>query len=442
MMGWQPRLRPWAFAALGLIVIAAGLLGWWNAGREERAVPQGGAVTGEGAGAPPVPGEDGGPHRAEAGTGHRESPGAGGPVVHPRPVTVGTEAATGAMMVRGERLVFVAASGAATEVFRLPEGHAWASNVAPSPSAGAVAFVTRAEAGTGYLWVLHSDLAFSPHPLPPAIREPRAVTWAGEEAVLVGDPPHLFRVDAARWQRLPGDALAWPGTPSPGGRWAVYGAGPDGAGGAARRLYVYDLHRGEARAVETDGAAAYLGPWLDEGRLLVGLGEVPVAGGPAARTLAVLDVERQALAGVLPAAGDDGGWMLLGVSPDRRWAVAAPAARSGAARGPRRLVDLHGLASRPLPVAGAVLDAAWSAEDGRLYYLRPAGGAAVEVAALPVPGGAARVLGTIDPSPARITRLLGAAAGRLWLEIRDGEGVPALALWDVATGRLTTVPGE
>lgn len=440
MMGWQLRWRPWVFAALGLVVIVAGLLGWWNAGREERAVPPGGAVTGEGGGAPPVPGEGGGPPRAEAGTGHRESPGAGG-TVHPRPVTVGTEATTGVMMVHGERLLFVGASGAATEVFRLPEGHAWASNVAPSPSAGAVAFVSRAEAGTGYLWVLHSDLEFSPHPLPPAIRRPRAVTWAGEEAVLVGDPPHLFHVGADRWQRLPGDALAWPGMPSPGGRWAVYGAAPDGAG-ATRRVYVYDLQRGKAQVVEMDGAPAYLGPWLDEGRLLVGLGEVPVPGGPAARTLAVLEVERRALAGVLPAEGDGGGWLLLGGSPDRRWAVAAPVARSGGARGAWRLVDLQGLASRPLPVTGAVLDAAWSAEDNRLYYLRAAGGAAVEVEALAVPGGAARVMGTIDLSPARITRLLAVAAGRLWLEIRGGDGLPALALWDVATGRLTTVPGE
>ncbi|HEY8394983.1 MAG TPA: hypothetical protein VIK92_09320 [Thermaerobacter sp.] len=431
----QPRLRPWVALALGLVVFAAGLLGWWNASRARDATQER-PGRGEAASGPAGPGGNG-PRRVEAGA-----------AVHPRPVILGTEAAAGIMMVRGDRLLYVAGDGAVTEVFRLPEGHVWAGAVAPSPSAGAVAFVTRAEAGTGYLWVLRSDLEFSPYPLPDAIKVPRSVAWAGDEAVLVGDPPHLFLTGPERWRRLPGDALVRPGPPSPGGGRVVYGAREGRAGAGPYRLYAYDLQRGSARAIATGDAVPHPGPWVDEDRLLVGLGDPPAATAVAAvRELALLDTDRQVLRKLVRAPRGGGGWLVLGISPDRKWAVVAPAPSSGRPGGAWRLIDLQRLTSRQLPVADTVLDASWSAEDNRLYYLRPAGprpegNQAVEVVALTVPAAGARVVGSIDPSPARITRLLGTEAGRLWLELQTGAGAPELALWDAATGRLIPVSGK
>lgn len=463
------RFRPWLVAALGLAMVAAGLYGWWSAGRVRDAATPGGPVVQGPGGEESPPAGGGGTEPGDPRPASPEEPGRGGPEggtqagsplwpvmepfspgpgtdVYPRPVMVGSELASGAMVVDGDRLLFVSAGGERSEVFRLPEGHAWASPLAPSPTVDAVAFITRAEAGTHYLWVLRSDLEYSPHALPEAIVTPGALAWAGDAGILAGDPPHFFDIRGERWSKLPGDVLVRPGPSSPDGHWVVYTAREGRAGSERYRLYVRDLRRGSTRAVDVDAGVPYPGPWLDEGRALVGLGDPPRAGAPPVHSLAVLDVARGSLEALTAPSEGKAGLLPVGVSPDRGWAVVAPAAPAGTGDpspgGAWRLIDLEQGTVRELGVRDAVVDAAWSVEDNRLYYLRPAGGAAVEVLALSLPAGEVATIGRLDPSPARIGRLLGVEAGKLWLELQVTGEVPALALWDADTGRLTPVTGQ
>ena len=451
-------------AILGAILAGAGY-GWWRANlagspvgspatppHDSTAAPAGDRLPGgsgpgarDGAAGPGEQGDD--RTGSELGAGSPLWPAlqpiqlAAGGDVHPRPVLMPAEGRAGALVVQGDRLMFARPDGQASEVFRLPGGHRWASALAPSPRHDAVAFATRAEAGTLYLWVVQSDLDSTPYALPGEIRLPTAVAWADLRSLIVGDPPYRLDVEQGRWSRLPGTALLWAGSPSPGGLRAAYTARVAQGGTQRYRLYLFDAASGEATpaGLEGEGQVAYPGPWLDDDRLLVGLGPPPSGEVPVIRRLGVLHGPGGRFDPIeLPTAS--GSWQAAGISPDGKWLVVAfrPDSAADGETHPGgtawQLVDLATAEVRALPVQDRMADATWSAEDGRLYYLRPAGGRAMELAALSVPGGTVSVIGRVDPGPATITRLLGVNGDKAWLELQEPGSAPVLAVWDPAGG--------
>lgn len=407
--------RPWITLAILLALVAGAGWAWWRSGAgTDPAAPSAGPTAGLPPGSDATDGARGQEPDEGVGTpgvdarGTAAADGAGNPLwpavqpvdlsdgsaVQPRPVAMEAEGETGVLAVRGQRLRFVDPDGMATEIFRLPPGHRWASPVVPAPDGSAVAFLTRAEAGTPYLWVVRSDLTSTPYAVPEDVRRPATIAWAGPETLAVGDPPYLWQLESRRWSRLPGERLAWAGPPSPDGRSWAYGAlGAEPGGGA--HLYLVDLPRGEARPVDLAsgrGAVALPGPWLDEGRFLAAL----VAGGPEAvgRTgEAPGPVQRVVTVEVPtgraePVFADPGvPWRVLGASPDGRWLVLVPGAgpgqpradggaRSGgpAGRGSWRLVDVTTREAIDLPAGLVQAGVAWDGGGRRLFYLVAAGG--------------------------------------------------------------------
>lgn len=443
--------NPWITLAILAALLAGAGYGWW------RSEGGGLAPSGPGSTTPgdlsPGPAAGAGPEDEPAapdpgGTGGQGGPAPANPLwpfiqpvdltagegVVPRPVAMEAEGTAGILAVAGDRLWFAGTAGEPAAIFQLPPGHRWASPLAPSPDGGAVAFLTRAEAGTPYLWVVHSDLASTPYTVPDGLDRPGAIAWAGAGAVVVGDPPYQLDIESGRWSRLPGAGLVWTGPPSPGGRWWVYGAAAE-EGGAGPGLYLVDHRRGGARPLDVGGDAdlvAMPGPWLAEDRFLVALGRAGTrgsegagsSGGTGGDAVAAAPAVQQLMAvgaGTgrshrLFDAGSGEAWIVLGASPGGRWVVLVPVSAgagagvgSGSAAptggpgggsgdggaagvgtsGPWRLLDTTTGAVQDLPAGLAEAGVAWAGGGTWLFYLVPeeaAGAGALRLAAKPLPG--------------------------------------------------------
>ncbi|WP_460039381.1 hypothetical protein [Thermaerobacter litoralis] len=338
------------------------------------------------------------------------------------------EGTTGILFASDNRLWFAGGSGDPATIFELPAGHRWVSPVVPSPDGSAVAFLTRAEAGTPYLWVVRSDLTSAPYTVPEGLGQPRRVAWAGEGAVVVGDPPYQLDVDSGRWVRLPGGELVLAGPPSPDGHWWVYGAAAE-EGGAGPTLYLVDHRQGGARPLDVapDGdLVAMPGPWLAPDRFLVALGratmpnkaawsgkgdgETPAAAAASLQALLAVEAGSGAAHRLFEARPDES-LTVVGASPGGRWVVLAPSATpqrepgvgqgNGASTGSTpagganaggpasgggavwRLLDTTTGSVRDLRAGLAAAGVAWDGGGEWLAYLVPEGttGGAVRMAA-------------------------------------------------------------
>ncbi|ADU50701.1 hypothetical protein Tmar_0580 [Thermaerobacter marianensis DSM 12885] len=512
----MPRRRspasPWITLAMLAALLTGAGYGWWRSGGGPDAAGPGSTPAGDAAPAPGVdagqgtglPGQPGipagggatGPAGEEAALANPLWPLiqpvdlAGGAEVRPRPVAMAAEGYGGVLGITGDRLWFAGPGEGPAEIFRLPPGHRWASPVVPAPDGSAVALLTRAEAGTPYLWVVQSDLTSTPHAVPDDLRRPATVAWAGPGAVVAGDPPYLLDVASGRWSRLPGGALTWSGPPSPGGRYWIYGAATE-EGGTGATLYVVDRRRGGVRPLDLGGdpdLAVLPGPWVDEGRFLAALSAgAGSSGGTGAGAAAPV---RQVVAvdagtGRWEAVFDGGGadWNILGASPNGRWVVLAPGADGGAA-GSWRLLDTTRGTLHEVAPGWAEPGVAWDARIEWLFYLAPGGSGAVRLEGRRLPAGdggdggagAAALSGLkgagngstdgtgggagngatsegntgqmvspdswppVRPAPAGIRRLLAVdlAAAVAWVELNPGgpSAAPVVARWNLAEGRL------
>ncbi|EKP94248.1 hypothetical protein [Thermaerobacter subterraneus] len=455
MPGRRSRTNPWITVAILVALLAGAGYGWWRT-EGDGAGPSGPGPAVPGGGNP-APGA--GPDPADEPAVPDPAPAPGGegaaaanplwPFIQPvdltagagllpRPVAMESEGTAGILAVDGDALWFAGAAGDPVRVFQLPPGHRWASPVVPSPAGDAVAFLTRAEAGTPYLWVVHSDLTSTPHPVPRGLDRPGSLAWAGPGTVVAGDPPFQLEIEPGRWSRLPGAGLIWAGPPSPTGRWWVYGAAAE-EGGAGPDLYLVD-HQGGARPLELAGGEqpALPGPWLAEDRFLAALGE-PVqpgepgeragpagagpgpgggagAGSPAGSAAGSGTAPAPGSTGSAgePAAGPAGGpaaapvvqqlvvvdagtgekstlfdappgerWQVVAASPGGRWVVLAPVAGQGG----WRLLDTVSGRTRDLPSGVAAAGAVWGGGTW-LFYLAPdpaAGAGALRLVAHQLP---------------------------------------------------------
>ena len=495
--------NPWITLAILAALLAGAGYGWWRSEGGSGLVPgAGSAPASDGAPGSPIepspadepagPGAGGNSDSAPPLTGTNPLWPAIQPVdltgktVVPRPSPMAAEGQTGVIGVSADRLVFTGPTGERVEIFRLPPGYRWAGPIVPSPDGDAVAFLTRAEAGTVYLWVVRSDLTSTPYALPAAIDRPSAVAWAAPDRVAVGDPPHVLATGSGRWSRLPGGELAWTGPPSPDGRRWVYSAGPE-AGGGDGGLYIADWTQDGVRPLVLDleggSQVAIPGPWLGNDALLAGIARpAPGSTGGTGNSpeWALDQLVRVELPGGEARAIFDGGataWHVVGTSPDGRWMVLAEAlAQQGSAAGATGGASAHGPAWRLLDVVtGQSFDlssglpeagVAWDPEGRWLFYLANETGGALRLKVWPLPagpeapgapGGEPDAGSGDEPAPSAvpdwqswpplqgahpIRRLLAVDhhTAVAWVELqRDGDGDPPVAKWILPEGRLQRV---